>query len=198
MLVVTLALVALVVFVRHEDEHDVLSVPDQVTVPAPITGPATAGGAPVELPADGVEFVEHTGAYSLRVGPDWDEANVAHGIAWYTGGGSRRFRDNVLSIVEDLPRVVALDEYVRLSVANVERLGIGYDERARRRVVLADDNPAVVIDYRSEQGGNAFAHRVVIAVRGRVAVSVTFTTEADRFDAEVAEVMPYLTSVQVR
>ena len=55
-----------------------------------------------------------------------------------------------------------------------------------------------LLDYRSRQGGFTPGHRVVIAVRGRVAVSVTFTAEADRFDDEVGDVASHLESLQVR
>ncbi len=151
-----------------------------------------------ELPARGTDFVERTGAYSLRVGEDWAEADVRNGIGWYTGTGSRRFRDNVTAIVEDLPGPIALDDYVRLSVDTIGRAGMGYEEVERRDLVLVDGRPAVVIDYRSSQSGFALGHRVVIALRGRVAVSVTFTAEADRFDDTVGAVAPYLGSVQVR
>lgn len=196
-LLVTVALVVLVAVARHGG--DAAELPTRTPRDQPAETDAAAGPAErAELPAAGSDFVENTGAYSLRVGEDWDETDVPNGIGWYTGSGSRRFRDNVTAIVEDLPRAVPLDEYVRLSVQTIGRAGVSYEEVERHDLVLVDGRSAVVIDYRSSQSGYTLGHRVVIAVRNRVAVSVTFTAEAERFDDAVRDVAPYLRSVQVR
>jgi hypothetical protein len=206
--VITVVLAALVALSRH-GAH--LPAPAVAAVDAEARAGVTVGdtgdtggtagaeaGSRAEVPADGLDFVEPTGAYSLRVGTAWDAVDIPRGIGWYTGEGSRRFRDNVTVLIEDLARPLPLDEYVRLSVAAVERTGMRYDEVDRRGVVLPDGNAATLIDYRSEQNGFSLGHRVVIALRGRVAVSVTFTTESERFAVAVRDVGPYLTSVQVR
>lgn len=194
-LVVTVGIVVLVAVARHGGEAPAdLGRRDRADVDAA----APSGAARAELPVEGTDFVERTGAYSLRVGAAWDEADLPNGIGWYTGTGTRRFRDNVTAIVEDLPRAIALDDYVRFSVDTIGRAGVDYEEVGRRDLVLTDGRPAVVLDYRSRQGGFTLGHRVVIAVRGRVAVSVTFTAEADRFDDEVGDVASHLESLQVR
>jgi hypothetical protein len=195
--VITVMVAALVALTRHGTHLPPDAAPG-VDAEIDLGGGRAAAGPPAEVPAEGVDFVESTGAYSLRVGTAWDAVDIPRGIGWYTGDGTRRFRDNVTVLIEDLAHPLPLDEYVRLSVAAVERTGLRYDEVVRRAVVLPDGNDATLIDYRSEQGGFSLGHRVVIAVRGRVAVSVTFTTEADRFDGAVRSVGPYLTSVQVR
>jgi hypothetical protein len=199
LLVVAGALVMLVALTRHGVD---LRARDASGFDA-VGGARDAGGRAdagmrAEVPTDGADFVESTGAYSLRTGTGWDPVDIPRGVGWYTGESSRRFRDNVTVLIEDLERPLPLDEYVRLSVAAVERTEMRYGEVTRRGVVLPDGNPATLVDYRSEQGGFSLGHRVVIAVRGRVAVSVTFTTEADRFDVTVRDVAPYLTSVQIR
>ncbi len=194
--VITVTAAALVVRSRHATPLPDHALPSVDTVAEP--GGRVAPGERAQVPADGTDFVESSGAYSLRVGTDWDEVDIARGIGWYTGDGSQRFRDNVTVLIEDLARPLPLDEYVQLSVAAVERTGMRYDEVTRRPVVLPDGNEATLIDYRSEQRSFSLGHRVIISVRGRVAVSVTFTTEADRFDTAVRDVAPYLTSVQIR
>lgn len=154
--------------------------------------------APSPVPAAGRDFVESNGTYSIRVGDDWERADFAAGAAWYTGTGSRSFRDNVNVIVEDLPGRLGLDDYVELSIANAGRNGLVLDDVHRDRVVLSDGREAVVIEFASTQKGFALRHRLVVTLRDRVAVNATFTSERDRFDAAVLDVDAYLRTISVR
>lgn len=154
--------------------------------------------APSPVPASGADFVESNGTYSLRVGEAWREAQLPTGAAWYTGTGSRTFRDNVTIIVEDLPRRVSLDDYVEISAANAERAGISFEEDSRRDVVLSDGRAAISLDYSSRQQGFGLRHRVLITVHDLVAVSITFTCEGDRFDDSIDDVDAYLRTLRVR
>ena len=158
----------------------------------------TGTTAPSPVPAAGHDFVESNGTYSIRVGDDWERADFAAGAAWYTGTGSRTFRDNVNVIVEDLPGRLGLDDYVELSIANAGRNGLVLDDVHRDRVVLSDGREAVVIEFASTQKGFALRHRLVVTLRDRVAVNATFTSERDRFDAAVLDVDAYLRTISVR
>lgn len=157
-----------------------------------------ARGPRASIPAAGVDFIEGNGTYAIRIGDAWDRVDTPAGEAWYTGTGSRAFRDNVTVILEDLPTTLSLDEYVELSVASAERSALSFEELDRTDIVLSDGNAALVLDYRSDQQGFALEHRLVVAVRGRLAISVTFTTEEARFAAAIAEVDAYIRSVQLR
>ncbi len=158
----------------------------------------TGSRAPSAVPAAGRDFVESNGTYSIRVGDDWERADFAAGAAWYTGTGSRTFRDNVNVIVEDLPGRLGLDGYVELSIANAGRNGLVLDDVNRDRVVLSDGREAVVIEFASTQKGFTLRHRLVVTLRDRVAVNVTFTSERDRFDDAVLDVDAYLLTISVR
>lgn len=183
-LVVVVGVVIAAVVAHHDD------------APAALTRVVREDAAPV--PASGSDYVESNGTYSLRVGDGWQEAQLASGAAWYTGTGSRTFRDNVTVIVEDLPRRVPLEDYVTISAANAERVGISFEEDSRREVVLSDGRTAISLDYSSQQQGFGLRHRVLITVHDLVAVSITFTSERDRFDSSVADVDAYLRTLQVR
>ena len=158
----------------------------------------TGTTAPSPVPAAGRDFVESNGTYSIRVGDDWERADFAAGAAWYTGTGSRTFRDNVNVIVEDLPGRLGLDDYVELSIANAGRNGLVLDDVHRNRVVLSDGRDAVVIEFASTQKGFALRHRLVVTLRDRVAVNATFTSERDRFVDAVLDVDAYLRTISVR
>lgn len=158
----------------------------------------SAIGPPASVPTSGSDFVESSGTYSLRIGDGWDSVELPSGAAWYTGTGSREFRDNVTVIVEDLPRRISLVDYVDISTANARRLGLLFDADTRADVVLSDGRDGVVIDYSSEQRGFSLRHRVVITVHDLVAVTATFTTEGSRFDDSVRDVDAFLRTLSVR
>ena len=101
-------------------------------------------------------------------------------------------------LMEDLPRIVSLDEYVKANVSQISKSDLQYLEIDRQNVVLSDGVKAVVIDYQSQQSGFTLGHRVLIVVKGRVAANVTFTSEANRFDDVVLDVEDYMTSLQLR
>jgi hypothetical protein len=159
---------------------------------------ATGPGPTATVPATGVDFVESSGTYSLRVGDDWDRVELPAGAAWYTGTGSRAFRDNVTVIVEDLPRRLSLDDYVDISSDNASRIGLQFDPKSRDDVLLSDGRTAVLLDYTSVQQGFTLRHRVVITVHDLVAVTATFTSEDDRFADSVRDVDAYLRTLNVR
>ena len=150
------------------------------------------------VPDRGSDFIESNGSYSLRVGDDWDRVDIASGAAWYTGTGSRTFRDNVAVIIEDLPTRLSLADYVTLSVSNASRGNLGFVEQRRDPVVLSDGRDAILIDYTSSQRGFDLRHRLVVTVHDLVAVSVTFTSENTRFDAAVLGDEPYLRTINLR
>lgn len=153
---------------------------------------------PAPIPEQGSDFVESNGTYALHVGDAWDRVELQAGAAWYTGTGSRDFRDNVTVIVEDLPRRLSLDDYVAISTDNASRIGIEFDDGSREALLLSDGRAAIALDYRSDQQGFALRHRVVITVHDLVAVTVTFTTEDARFESSVADVDAYLRTLRVR
>jgi hypothetical protein len=155
-------------------------------------------GDPAPVPATGTDFVESNGAYSIRVGDQWDPATFAAGAAWYTGTGDREFRDNVVIIVEDLPVHLSLGQYVDAGMHSADLHGVHFDEQSRTPIVLSDGSSALVIDSFSEQQGFDLGHRLVVAVHDLVAVTVTFTSRRDSFDQSVAGVDPFLRTLSVR
>jgi hypothetical protein len=155
-------------------------------------------GPPATVPTSGTDFVESSGTYTLRIGDAWDSVELPSGAAWYTGTGSREFRDNVTVIVEDLPRRVSLADYVHISTENARRIGLLFDTDTRADVVLSDGRDGVVIDYSSDQRGFSLRHRVVITVHDLVAVTATFTSEDSRFDDSIRDVDAFLRTLSVR
>ena len=51
------------------------------------------------------------------------------------------------------------------------------------------------LDFRSNQQ-IPLRHRAVVVIKGRNAIVVTYSVQPERFDAEIAKVQPYLTSVE--
>ena len=162
------------------------------------TGTLPTRSDPAPVPTTGNDFVESSGAYSLRVGDAWEEAQFAEGAAWYTGTGDRSFRDNVVIIVEGLPAAMSLATYVDVGMRSATRRGLNFDEQSRMAVVLSDGAEALVIDSFSEQQGFELGHRLLVAVHDKIAVTVTFTSESKRFDESVAFVDEYLRTLSVR
>lgn len=162
------------------------------------TVPNAAADSAAVAPTGGSDFIESNGSYSLRVGEGWKHIDAANGAAWYTGTGSRQFRDNVNVFVEELPSRVSLQRYVELSIANVNRAPLGFVERDRQLVVLSNGTDAMAIDYETMQQGFLLRHRLLITVHDLVAVNVTFTSERDRFANVVADVDAYMRTVNVR
>jgi len=115
-----------------------------------------------------------------------------------TGTGDHEFRDNVVIIVEDLPAKMSLDAYADAGIRSASLQGVDFEEQRRSHVVLSDGTDGLVIDSFSEQQGFELAHRLVVAVHDRVAVTLTFTCERDRFDTSVTAVDAYLRTLSVR
>ena len=153
---------------------------------------------PSPMPSTGVDFIDSNGAYSIRVGDQWEAAQFADGAAWYTGTGDRRFRDNIVIIVEDLPSDLSLATLRRLrhEVGDASWGELRRAESHAHRVERRGD--ALVIDSFSEQQGFDLGHRLVVSVHDKVAVTITFTSERDRFDDSVSLVDEYLRTLSVR
>ncbi len=152
---------------------------------------------PSPVPSTGVDFIDSNGAYSIRVGDQWEAAQFADGAAWYTGSGDRRFRDNIVIIVEDLPSDLSLATYVDFGLQSATLRGVTFAEQRRTPIVLSDGGDALVIDSFSEQQGFELGHRLVVSVHDKVAVTVTFTSERERFDESVSLVDEYLRTLSV-
>lgn len=93
---------------------------------------------------------------------------------------------------------MSLATYVDVGMRFATRRGLNFEEQRRTPIVLGDGADALVIDAFSEQQGFELGHRLLVAAHDKVAVTVTFTSERDRFDESVFFVDAYLRTLSVR
>ncbi|MEO8693385.1 MAG: DUF2510 domain-containing protein [Acidimicrobiales bacterium] len=150
------------------------------------TGASTLAGTP---------FSDPTNVYRLRVAPAWQDATTIGGLqTWTTGTSSSVFRDSVNVLVEKLPSDISMDDYLAASVKNGPKALPSFVE-VGRSVNTINGKVLGQLDFRSNQN-IPLRHRAVVLIKGRNAIVVTYTIEPARFDAEVAKVQPYLTSIE--
>jgi hypothetical protein len=212
--VLAVILIGAIAFVltRGDDDPDVEGAAT-TTVAVSTTGAATTGASTIPTttaattsrpattapattaPLAGTTFTDPTNVYRIRVAPTWSDATTAGGLqTWATGTGSSTFRDSVNVLIEKLPIDISMDDYLAASVRNAPRSLPSFVE-VGRSVTNVNGKVLGQLDFRSSQQ-IPLRHRAVVVIKGRNAIVVTYTAQPDRFDIEVANVQPYVTSVE--
>jgi hypothetical protein len=144
----------------------------------------------------GTTFSDAANVYRVRVAPTWQDVTTAGGLqTWTTGTSSAQFKDQVNVLIEKLPSDISMDDYLAASVKNAPKSLPSFVE-VGRSVSTVNGKVLGQLDFRSTQNGVALRHRAVVLIKARNAIVVTYTAEPGRFDAESANVQPYLTSVE--
>lgn len=159
------------------------------TGPATTTRPATTTSI-----ANGVAISDP--AFRMTASARWEETRAA-GLAkaWFTGGQSPAYRDNVNVVVERLPADLTVQEYVAASIRNAPGAIPTFVEIGNS-VIDVNGKKLGQIDFRQTQGGLTLRHRAIISVKGRNAVTVTYTTQPERFEADVPGIMQFMTTIE--
>lgn len=150
--------------------------------------------APVEI---GDPFDDPGGTYTIQVDGGWDRqfAGFPEGVeGWSIGTGDATFGDNVNVLTE--PNVpVGLEEYLDRAIANAPLVLPGF-EAVDRRTVQGAFTRLGRVEGRATISGIDVAFLQIIAVGGGNAVIATLSTLPERFDAVVAQVEPFLLTLE--
>jgi hypothetical protein len=143
----------------------------------------------------GTTFTDPTNVYRLRVAPAWQDVTTSGGRqTWATGTSSSALRDSVTVTIEKLPSDISMEDYLAASARNAPKALPSFVEIGRS-VNTVDGKVLGQLDFRSTQD-IPLRHRLVVLIKGRNAITVGYTTEPNRFDAEIGKVQPYLTSIE--
>lgn len=173
--------------------------PQPTTAPttgAPPTSSATTTRPPATTPPPpGAKFVDPNGSYQWVVPPAWETTTSGPARVWFTGKSSPQFRDNVNVLSERLTTDMTAADYLKLSVSNAPKLLPSFSELSRTTFDV-NGRQVAQIDYRSNQAGLNLRHRALMVVKGRNAITITYTTQPERFDAEIGAVQPFLATIE--
>lgn len=158
------------------------------------TGSSGSSGAP----AGATKFTDPGGAYSISVNPSWEPGSVSSPKMWFTAPAKDGFRDNTNVIIENLPSKISLDDYLKLSLRNAPTLIKGFSVKSQDEITLGGGDKAIRVIYTgSVSNSPEMQFLAIVAVNDKRAATVTFTAPPSRFEQSLADVEPYLRTLDV-
>lgn len=163
------------------------------------TTKTTATGSSISTPTDGTVFTDPAGAYSLTVGPDWQDANAQAARVWFLPQGSTEFKDNVNVLVETVPSGIDLKQYTDISLKSAPKIIPDIKVLSNEQITLASGKPGTRLRFTGTTSGRTMDFLQIYSVEtGKRAVVLTLTAPAERIDGDIAAAEQYMRTIEAK
>lgn len=96
-------------------------------------------------------------------------------------------RENANIVVQDLSKQpMTLDQYTELSITQLKQLITDFHEETSEKTTWAE-NPAYLLVFSGKQGQYDLKWKMIWTIKNNVAYVVTFTAQAEKYDAFLAQ-----------
>jgi hypothetical protein len=146
-----------------------------------------------DLPADAETFRDPDGEYSMAIGADWVDSGGEDGeVGWYVN--YEESGDNVNIMTESYDD--SLQDYLDLSADSAGTFVDDFDLISSDIVTGPFGQEIGVWVYNASYEGSELTAYATIVVEDGTAVTATYVSPRDSFDANKASVVPYMMTLQ--